>query len=371
MPELPVWWTSTEDFPYLTADLAGIGGRLKVQPGDFNVEEIPAYEPSGEGEHLYLWIEKTDVAADQLSRHLCKTLGIKPIELGVAAIKDKRATTRQWVSVPATCADKIDQLNTENIRVIRSALHGNKLKTGHLNGNRFSILVRFDEPADQLEEKYQQALLIADRIQYSGVPNYFGNQRYGKDGETARGGWELLTGEKKPSTIPIARRRFLLRLALSAAQSVLFNAILAERLTNGGLDRVEVGDVLEVVSTGGKFHCENAGADQARYRLQEVVPTGPMFGPRMRPTKGDVGLRETLWLDRAGLKAQDFTRFPNLTAGVRRPLVIFPKELTIEKEAGGLRFRFSLPSGSYATVVLREFLKVVEPISEETPVLET
>ena len=132
--------------PYLTAELPGIGGRLKDRPEDFVVEEVPAYEPCGAGEHLYLWIEKTDVAADHLLNHVARTLGMSVRDVGMAGIKDRRAITRQYVSVPATCEPRIARLETDKIRVLRRARHRNKLRTGHLRGNRFSILVRAVDP---------------------------------------------------------------------------------------------------------------------------------------------------------------------------------------------------------------------------------
>ena len=126
------------DLPYLTADLPGVSGRLKETPEDFLVEEIPAYEPSGEGEHLFLWIEKRDVAADQLVRHLARSLEVSRDDIGVAGLKDKRGVTRQFVSVPARAADRLEAANAEEVHVLSATRHTNKLRTGHLKGNRFS-----------------------------------------------------------------------------------------------------------------------------------------------------------------------------------------------------------------------------------------
>ncbi len=128
--------------PYFTADLPGIGGVIKQSPEDFVVEEIPAYEPSGEGEHLFLWIEKRDVSAEQLTRHIAKVLNIPNRDIGVAGLKDRTAITRQYVSVPAQCAKRIGNIETDSIQILSFAKHQNKLRTGHLKGNRFSILVR-------------------------------------------------------------------------------------------------------------------------------------------------------------------------------------------------------------------------------------
>ena len=338
--------------PYFTADLPGIGGELKQEPGDFEVEEIPAYLPSGAGEHLFLWIEKTGITTEQLTRQIVQTLRMANRDIGVAALKDRHAVARQFVSIPAKFAGGVGSLESPQVRVLSATLHGNKLRTGHLRGNRFSILLR-NVPPDALE----MALPIASRLQQLGVPNYFGDQRFGIDGETAQLGFDLLRGEKVPEDIHPARRRFLLKLALSAAQSVLFNQALATRLLTGHLHQVIAGDVLQVAASGGVFVCEDVAADQPRFDSREVLPTGPMFGPKMKLAAGTVAEHEAQLLEKSGLTVEHFSRFPDLTSGTRRPYLILPGDLEVQQEAAGLRFRFTLPSGSYATILLREFQK--------------
>src|SRR5437870_5416278 len=133
--------------PMLTADLSGVGGRIRAQPEDFEVEEIPAYEPCGEGEHLFLWIEKRSMGAEFFTRQIAQRLGIAPGEVGTAGLKDRHAVTRQYVSVPAAAEERLGQLDGEGLRVLRVSRHTNKLRPGHLRGNRFRILVR-DAAAD-------------------------------------------------------------------------------------------------------------------------------------------------------------------------------------------------------------------------------
>ncbi|HZT79541.1 MAG TPA: tRNA pseudouridine(13) synthase TruD, partial [Gemmataceae bacterium] len=133
--------------PLLTAKLPGIGGRIKVQPEDFEVEEIPAYEPSGQGDHLYLWVEKRDMGAEYFARQVARRLDVPAGEVGTAGLKDRRAVTRQMVSVPARAEPNLAQLDGEGIRVLRVSRHGNKLRPGHLRGNRFRVLVRDADPA--------------------------------------------------------------------------------------------------------------------------------------------------------------------------------------------------------------------------------
>lgn len=338
--------------PYLTDTCPGIGGVLKQQPGDFEVEEVPAYQPCGSGEHLFLWIEKTGITTEQLTKHLVRTLRVAQRDIGVAALKDRHAVARQFVSVPAKCAANLAAAESAEVRVLSATLHQNKLRTGHLRANRFSILVR-DVGPDALTLAEQ----VAARIGQSGVPNYFGEQRFGAAGETSELGFALLRGEQTPEDIHPSKRRFLVKLALSAAQSVLFNDLLAERVRTAELQRVLSGDVLQVVASGGVFVCEDAAVDQARFDSREIVTTGPMFGPKMKEPAGEVAEREAQLLTRHQLTADQFKLYPDLTSGTRRPYVVYPESLSVTSEADGLRFQFSLPSGCYATVLLREFQK--------------
>lgn len=338
--------------PSLTSQELSIRGQIKVQPEDFVVEEIAAYQPCGSGEHLFLWIEKKDTSAEFLIGHLARSLGIRREEIGAAGLKDRRAVTRQWISVPASTEDRIGSIDTPLIRVLRSARHGNKLRSGHLRGNHFEILLR-EVPADALAT----ATRIREEINTRGVPNYFGEQRFGLDGETLELGMALLRGDAAARDIPAKRRKFLLRLALSAAQSSLFNDVLRRRLQAGALHQVQAGDVMQVVESGGLFLAEDVPAEQHRFERRETVITGPIFGPKMKLPGGEVLERERDILQSAGLTLEVFRAHMKLTPGTRRPLLIWPENLNVIGDPAGLRLTFSLPSGAYATVVLAEFLK--------------
>jgi tRNA pseudouridine13 synthase len=338
--------------PFLTAELPGIGGRLKQSPNDFIVEEVPTYQPCGEGEHLFLWIEKTDVAADELLRHVARALGISPRDVGTAGVKDRRAVTRQFVSVPAKCEADICRIETDRIHILRHVRHRNKLRTGHLQGNRFSILLREVDA-----EAAERAVPIAAAIHRLGFPNYYGEQRFGREQETLGIGLELLRGTRRPGSIPFSQRRFLLRMALSAVQSALFNAVLGERLSDGLFNTVLAGDVMQVTASGGQFVATDTVAEQQRFDRRETVLTGPIFGPRMTAPQHESAEREQRILSAWELSSQEFTRFAKLTSGTRRPLVVWPDELRLERETEGLRVGFGLPSGAYATTLLRELMK--------------
>jgi tRNA pseudouridine13 synthase len=331
--------------PLLTPALPGVGGRIKVEPANFEVEEIAAYEPAGTGDHLFVWIEKTDLGAEYFIRQVARRLGIANGEVGSAGLKDRRAITRQWVSVPAACEPALPKLDGDGIRVLRVSRHSNKLKPGHLRGNRFRILIR-----DANRSINPQPVL--DRIATDGLPNFYGPQRFGRGGETAALGMSLLRGE--PAKV---RNPFLRKLALSAAQSLLFNHYLACRLTDGLLRTVLAGDVMAKWPAGGMFTAEDVPAEQVRFDRREIVTAGPMFGRKTFPAKSAAADRETAILDAAGLSRQSFAGFGKLVQGTRRHNLVYIDDLSAIWEAHGLRLSFTLPAGSYATVLLREVMK--------------
>src|SRR5947209_20244135 len=130
------------DPPPLTPELPGTGGSIKQQPEDFEVEEVPAYEPAGSGEHLFLWVEKRGLGAEYFARQVARRLGVAPGEVGTAGLKDRHAVTRQWVSVPAAAESRLTQLDGDGIALLRVSRHTNKLRPGHLRGNRFRVWIR-------------------------------------------------------------------------------------------------------------------------------------------------------------------------------------------------------------------------------------
>ena len=345
---------ASNPLPYLTVDLPGIGGELKTDPDDFLVEELPAYQPSGEGDHLFLWIEKRGLSAEMLLRHLGNTLGISTGDIGVAGMKDRHATTRQFVSVPATCEERLSSIDSDNVRLLEHARHSNKLKTGHLRGNRFTLLLR-----NVGEDSLERARAIAAVLSQHGFPNYFGTQRFGADADNAELGFALLKGTRTPGQIPPARRKFLLKLGLSAAQSAMFNELLALRLRERTAARVLNGDVMQVCASGGLFTTADPETEQVRLDRGELAITGPMFGPKMRRPAHQPAEIEQSVLAARELTDADFSRFKKLTTGARRPYLVRAEDLEVERAESGLRFRFSLPPGCYATVLLREFQKHV------------
>ncbi|MCI0684759.1 MAG: tRNA pseudouridine(13) synthase TruD [Gemmataceae bacterium] len=348
------------DPPLVSVDLPGIGGKIKVEPEDFEVEEIAAYEPCGSGDFLYLWLEKRDLGAEFFARQVAKRLGISPGEIGTAGLKDRRAVTRQWVSVPAAAEPNLNQLDGDGIRVLRVSRHTNKLRPGHLHGNRFRILVRDVDAAKDVDLN-----AIIERLKQHGLPNFYGAQRFGRAGETLHLGLALLRGETPERKV---RNPFLKKLALSAAQSALFNHYLGQRLTDGLLRTVLPGDVMAKVPFGGMFIAEDLPREQARFEARDIVSAGPIVGRKTFPAAGVAAEREAATLAACGLSASQFAGFGKLMQGTRRHNLVYVDELAWEKVAEGVRLAFTLPAGSYATVLLREIMK--NPFDDEGGVCE-
>lgn len=340
--------TESDAFPYLTPG-PGIDGLLKQQPEDFFVDEIPAYEASGEGEFLFLHIEKRSLSTPDLLRHIEQALSLKQSDIGFAGRKDANAVTRQYVSIPAAASDRVDALNDDRIAVLGAKRHSNKLKLGHHRGNRFQIVIR-----NAVANAEQIAADTIAAISRTGFPNYFGEQRFGNHGTTDEIGFRILRGER---TRRLSRDG--LRFALSAVQSRLFNAWAAARISNGLACQVLEGDVMQVTASKGPFVAKDVAIEQARYETQETVLSGPIFGPKMKQPEGIPADREQQVLDQFDLPREAFQKFKKLTSGTRRPLVIWPGDLSAKSVDNGIEVSFSLPSGVYATCLMRELQKTV------------
>ncbi len=333
--------------PYLTAGIPGAGGVFKTTPEDFEVEELPAYEPTGEldCEHLFLWVEKRGQSTQDVAKALARHCGFPEKDVSWAGLKDRQAITRQYLCAPARFVEpKLATFAMPGVTVLRHARHRNKLKGGHLHGNRFILTLRGVTDADAAKRSLEQLTKL-------GVPNYFGEQRFGLGGDNAVKGKQILLAGGRH------RDRFERKLFLSAYQSELFNRVLAKRLHDGSYAKALVGDVLKKVPTGGEFICADAVVDQARVDAFEVSPTGPLYGPEMRRPEGEVDALEAAVLADEGVERALFEKGGGETLGVRRPLRVPLALEDVAAEGDTLKLRFTLPAGSYATVLLRELLK--------------
>jgi tRNA pseudouridine13 synthase len=335
--------------PLVTADLPGSGGAVRSSPEDFRVDELPAYLPAGAGPHLWLLVEKRGRTTRDVARALGRALGVDEREIGSAGLKDRAAVTTQWLSFSTLRDPDPATLAGDGFRVVRASRHGNKLRTGHLRGNRFELAVRGGDLA--------RARACAEALRARGLANYFGPQRFGAAGRNAELGRALLLGRRDdPEVRRAARDRFLRRLVLSAWQSRLFNAWLAERLRDGLFAVALAGDVLKKLETGGLFTCQDPETDTRRVAAFECSPAGPMFGHKMRAAEGEALVREQRLLDAEALPPGALERGGGETEGTRRAGRI-PVSVALEPLEGGYRASFELPRGSYATVVLAELTK--------------
>jgi tRNA pseudouridine13 synthase len=322
-------------------DTPGTGGRLRAAPQDFRVEEVPAYPLSGEGEHLFMQLEKTGHTTAHVLRELGAQLGVRDRDVGVAGLKDRHAVTTQWISLPARFEDRLPTFALEGVRVLETRRHLNKLGLGHLRGNRFVVRVR------DAEGMAEQAAATLARLAARGIPNYFGPQRFGLRGLNAEEGLRVLRGESRLRDPRV--RRFL----TTSVQSLVFNRFLSLRLERGVFDRLLAGDMAKKHDTGGVFLVEDAGAESPRAERGEVSATGTLFGKKARPLTLDAGELEREALGSFGLTPEVFAS----RRGDRRLTRVFPEGGTVLPEEDGYTVAFTLPRGSFATSVLRELMK--------------
>lgn len=360
---------------------------IKTEPADFVVEELPAYQPCGEGEHLFLWIEKRGVSGPELISRIAKALQIRSGEIGIAGQKDRHAITRQFVSVHRNCEPKLKQLDSDQIKILAVKPHQNKLRTGHLRGNRFTLTLRHDRgpfPPQTLDQLRQQLNLLAKE----GFASYFGPQRFGHAGATLSDGIELLAGRLSRKRWPFHQQRFMTRLVLSAVQSAVFNLVVERRVCDKTLILPQPGDIvirkngtrpflfdLAAESPVGLVPSSETADLPTDRRLQTVVsdsegiasshalpliPAGPMPGPKMLAAAGVPHEVEMAALSQLNLTGEEFVRFAKLCSGTRRCMLEFPENVTAKSLGDDcLQISFDLRSGAYATTLLREIVQSV------------
>lgn len=336
--------------PYITEDTTGIGGKIKVKPEDFIVEEIPAYEPSGTGEHLFVNITKTGITTKELQKALAKIFNTKRNEVEFAGIKDKHAIATQYFSVwlyDNQDPELVYKLEEEiPVKINSFKFHQRKLKKGHLHGNQFSIKIR--EPKTDLDEAVKRITEIKEKANQLGIPNFYGDQRFGIEGDNPQQGLEILKGERRMPN------KWLRQFLLASFQSYLFNYYLTKRIKEGLFNKIMPGDIAKKHDTGGIFIVEDLETEQKRFDNKEICFTGPMFGKKMTQAKDEAFDFENSILEEYEVTSEELKK-AKLT-GTRRAGIILPSIETM-KEEDGIRIKFRLPKGSFATIVLREIMK--------------
>ena len=329
------------DWPHAFGD-PQLSGVIRSTPEDFQVDEVLGFEADGDGTHAFLKIRKKNANTEWVAKQLARFAGVRQVDIGYAGLKDRRAVTTQWFSVDLAGREEPDwhSLTEGGIEFVEITRHRRKLKRGALKGNRFKLVIReIEGDINLLEDR-------VSKIKNDGVPNYFGEQRFGFSNlEKATA---MFSGQLKKV------RRPEKSMYLSAARSWLFNKILASRVAAGTWNQAMAGDVMMLSGTQSIFSVE-AVNDEIQKRTDEfdIHPTGAMWGGGEPASTLDVMAmeqsvadEEKLFCDglkRAGLKQQ------------RRALRLMPKGLQLTQiDLHSAELQFELPAGSYATVVLRE-----------------
>ena len=323
---------------------AVLAANIRTTPEDFFVEEIPSFEPTGEGEHLLLTIEKRGLGTATVAKRLAEWARLPEMAIGYAGMKDRHALTRQRFSVhlPRRVAPDITTLQSEQLQVIGQAWHNRKLPRGALAGNRFVLVLA--------EVQGERAAIEARLVQIAarGLPNWFGEQRFGRDGGNVASALSMFEGRRV--------RRDQRSILLSAARSQLFNQVLAVRVRDGSWDAGLEGEVWMLAGSRSVFGPE-PWCELLANRLSafDIHPSGPLWGTGELRSSGECAARELsalsdgqamalrAGLEQAGLKQE------------RRALRLLAQDLQWEwLQPTRLRLAFSLPPGSYATALLQE-----------------
>ena len=314
-------------------------GRLRAEPEDFLVEEQLGFAAAGAGQHVLLKVRKRDANTQWIARELARACACRPADVGYAGLKDRRAVATQWFTVPQSRLSPQDWLSVGSgeYEVLEAHRHSRKLPRGALAGNRFVIRVR----GAAVEHATLASRLAA--IETRGVPNYFGPQRFGRHGSNLKRMSEDVRALRPPE------RGFV----LSAARSLVFNAVLAERLADGSWERLEPGDLANL--DGRASHFPVAAVDEElalRCARLDLHPTGPLWGRGAPPSGARV----------QELEQRIATELPAACALVaaagmeqeRRSLRLAVRDLSWRREAEAVTLEFRLGRGAYATTVLRE-----------------
>lgn len=314
-------------------------GEYRASVDDFVVQEDLGFVPDGDGSHAWLWVEKVGVSTDEAANRLALRFGVSRKDIGYAGKKDTFARTRQWFSMPMTTGLVEGPIDAA-VSVVQVSANARKLKIGQLAGNWFELRVRTADPSSV------DARLT--RMQTEGIANYFGPQRFGKQGQN------LMQARRLAARDPEGRRRLHPKegMAASAARSAAFNAIVAQRILLGHPLQVEAGETVIFTGRGSQFQVGPSELSDVMKRIGEgeLSPTAPMPG-RMSQT----GVAQRAFEDRImatdALTAWMRGVFPSEE---RRAIRVIPKELVWQQMGTTLELRFWLPRGSFATAVLHE-----------------
>ncbi len=364
--------------PPRSAPIEACGGKIGSNPEHFIVEEIPAYELSGEGEHVFLWVEKKEITTTEVAKRIARMADMRARDIGYAGMKDRNAITRQWFSL---CTK--EEIDTswdlgEGAQILKVTRHKNKLRTGHLIANRFEITLIEVPPGG-----VQRAQFIEEYLNAHGLPNYFGPQRFGRNGSNLPDAFRWLEKQKAPDLVPppteaaseadleqpeapTSRKkrrrkggrgdeaRFENKMMPSVLQSEFFNRYTAARIAL----QVELltGEVVRLDQAGKHFVVEELALELPRKQSGDLHLTGPMIGPKTLLAQSDAHALEQQIIKELQMTESDLEILGKFAPGARRDLYLKPEALRISALGESeLRISFTLPSGAYATQLVREF----------------
>lgn len=322
--------------------------RLKSYPEDFVVDETLSFPLSGQGEHLYLHIRKTNANTQWVSKQLARVLGIAVRDIGYAGLKDRYALTTQWFSLPGKniTPEKLARVQIEGVEIIEAVTHDRKLRKGAIRQNQFTLCLReISLDSEALERRLEQ-------ITQQGVPNYFDEQRFGRGRGNLVSALQMFRRELKPA-------RFERGLYLSAARAWLFNQILAQRVQQQNWHSALSGDVFWLEGTKRFFIPPQIDQEiEMRLAQGDIHPTGALWGDGELQSEDNVKDLEQSTADEWQELASGLVNAR--VAQDRRPLRVLPQALTheLDIQQGTLTLSFALPPGSYATAVVRELFQV-------------
>ena len=343
----PVEWAYASGVPTSNA-------YLKTYCSDFLVTEDLGYEPCGEGEHVYLDITKTDTNTDFLARNIAKFAGVPVRQVNYSGLKDRRGVTRQWFGVHLPGKSEVvdpdwQLLQSSELHLHQVVRHQRKLKTGVHQGNFFAIRLRNITQSEALEKKLEL-------ISRQGAPNYFGDQRFGRQGGNLALALSMMQGKR-------IKDRFKRGMALSSTRSYLFNQLLSERVSDESWLKASVGERCMFSDGFSQFDAvalSDLESVQQRINSGDLAPTGVMAGRAGNPPPTPASIYEASvlapwqpWID--ALIEQDMT-------AQRRSLRLWPKDFTWRWcENNILELNFHLMRGSYATALIRELAQAQTP----------
>ena len=344
--EVPEEWRRLALAPPRAHGEPVLRGNLRVSPEDFEVfEELP-FEPDGHGSHWLLRVVKRGANTEWVAGELARIAGVRAADVGYAGLKDRHAVASQWFSVPqsALTADAWRAVAHPEYRVLEAHAHGRKLRRGALAANRFRICIR--EPTGDAAALEERVATVAR----SGVPNYFGAQRFG------RAGANLARVHHWSTTGALPGSRSERSFTISAARSLVFNAVLAERVDDGSWNSLVTGDIANLDGSGSIFPVDELTADLAeRCQMLDLHPTGPLWGAGEVLSNAGVRELETEVSERFDLVAMALS-----AVGVnqeRRALRLRVADLRAQFGTAVVTLEFRLGAGAFATTVLRELLQ--------------